>query len=127
MSNTPWIPKATFQVDGSSQTSMEKFANTGLQIGYNTDDRDWWIMTAKNSPVNARCFYIGPFTLGGTDYYYLCACSNVQPTDPNYLQLTPTPYRLEQNPSQYIFGLAYLNVLFSLFPTAHPNEELANP
>lgn len=85
MSNTPWIPKATFQVDGSSQPSMEKFANTGLQIGYNTPDRDWWIMTAKNSPVNARCFYYGPITVGGTDYYYLCACSNIHPSDPNFL------------------------------------------
>lgn len=85
MSNTPWIPKATFQVDGSSQESMEKFANTGLQIGHNMPDRDGWIMTAKNSPVNARCFYRGPVSTGGTDYYYLCACSNVKPLDPNFI------------------------------------------
>lgn len=85
MSNTPWIPKATFQVDGSSQESMEKFANTGLQIGYNLPDRDMWIMTAKNSPVNARCFYYGPIETQGVNYYYLCACSNVRPTDSNFL------------------------------------------
>lgn len=85
MSNTPWIPKATFQVDGSSQTSMEKFANTGLQVGYNTPDRDCWIMTAKNSPVNARCFYYGPVEVQGVEYYYICACSNVHPTDPNFV------------------------------------------
>lgn len=81
MSNTPWIPKATFQVDGSSQESMKKFANTGLQIGYNMPDRDMWIMTAKNSPVNARCFYHGPIG----KYYYLCVCSNILPTDRNFL------------------------------------------
>lgn len=85
MSNTPWIPKATFQVDGSSQTSMEKFANTGLQIGYNTPERDYWIMTSKNSPVNARCFYYGPIETAGVNYYYFIACSNVYPTDPNFL------------------------------------------
>lgn len=85
MANTIWIPKATFQVDGSSQTSMEKFANTGLQIGYNRPDRDYWIMTSKNSPVNARCFYYGPIEVQGVEYYYICACSNVNPTDPLFI------------------------------------------
>lgn len=85
MPNTVWIPKADFQADGSSQASLEKFANNALRIGFNTDEREYWIMTAKNSPVNARCFYYGPIETGGVDYYYICACSNVRPTDPNFV------------------------------------------
>lgn len=83
----PWIPKAEFQVDGSSQTSMEKFANLGLQIGGNYGDRDAWIMTSPSSPVNAKCFYHGPDSNG---LYSICACTNVLASDPFVLQYVST-------------------------------------
>ncbi len=49
MPNTIWIPQAGFQVDGSSQKSMEKFANMGLPYGcYDDPEEPGYVMTSPN-------------------------------------------------------------------------------
>lgn len=84
MPNTIWIPQAGFQVDGSSQPSMEKFANMGLPYGcYDDPEEPGYVMTSPSSPVHARIFYYE----GDETHFNVCACSNVQPVQSNFVQV----------------------------------------
>lgn len=99
----PYLPVASFQVDGSSQASMEKFANEGLNIGNNTSERDAWAMSSKFSPVTFKVFYVKPPE--GSIYYSTIAISNIRATDSNAIQtvqyigegLSPYSYRSTTN------------------------------
>ena len=83
MPTTIWIPQAGFQVDGSSQESMEKFANVGLSYGcYDDPEEPGYIMTSPSSPVHARVFYYEE----DETHFTVCACSNVQPVQSNFIQ-----------------------------------------
>lgn len=82
----PFIPVATFQVDGSSQESLEKFANVGMKIGYNHEDRDSWVMVGPYAPPTFRpkIFYIPTgHQIEGEDEYRVYAVSNVSTSDLN--------------------------------------------
>lgn len=84
MPNTIWIPQAGFQVDGSSQESMEKFANMGLSYGsWDDPEEPAYVMTSPSSPVHARIFYYE----SDETHFHICACSNVQPVQSNFVQV----------------------------------------
>lgn len=55
----PYIPTCGFPVtSASSQDVLEKFANLGTQVGYNTEERDTWVMKSPSEVTNIKVFYV---------------------------------------------------------------------
>lgn len=55
----PYIPTCGFPVtSASSQDVLEKFANLGTQVGYNTPERDSWVMKSPSEVHNIKVFYV---------------------------------------------------------------------
>ena len=76
----PYIPTCGFPVtSASSQDVLEKFANLGTQVGYNTSDRDSWVMKSPSEVHNIKVFYV-PYE----ENLYTCyAVSNYQINNPH--------------------------------------------
>ena len=90
----PYIPTCGFPVtSASSQDVLEKFANLGTQVGFNTSDRNSWVMKSPSEVHNIKVFYV-PYD----ESNYTCyAVSNFQLTNKHlwvvtYSSDSSTPY-----------------------------------
>ena len=55
----PYIPTCGFPITAySSQEVMEKFANLGMQVGFNVSDRNSWVMKSPSEVHNVKVFYV---------------------------------------------------------------------
>ena len=84
----PYIPTCGFPVtEASSQDVLEKFANLGTQVGYNTPDRNSWVMKSPSEVHNIKVFYV-PYD----ESNYTCyAVSNFQVSNQHLWVVTYSP------------------------------------